>query len=939
MLRLAVPRFLRGIAPVALDRNKRRGCPRRRADLCKHVNLLDSLLDAIVRLEGDALVMHVGEKPYVVTTSEATNQFRGPLAWGQVELSTRVLTTDAVSGMLGQILPLDQRSALDEYGATEYDVTAANHAQERFTIVAARGGDDIWVEMRRHPKADIVAASFAALEPTPVPVEEPPPVMAAVEPEVQSPAVAVAIEPVREEVPVRDAVEPLRHEVEPVQEEAILIHSDVEESLELPVMVEAAPEAIEEAPAMADLAPDIGLGSAARDEAIDEPLVIDAPEPAEQSTFELDLDRELDPQPFSLDADVEAGLLAATQEWGDDVMTESELGELLRATASAVITSETFGLDSERETDVPGDVTPEHLESTDFRATAHEQPLSALPGVEIASAEPAHAAPAAVDRPVTPPGDEARVSRETQELPALVEYQIARDRVASRAVETADFEPTFFASHDAGETELVHFIENSERSVASAEGVLPVSEDLIPDNFPASTEDRHAAARVASDRAARSSGSDVHEYPEAADAVAGAPPVYVVEPVASESTADAVVATHGDEPEEDAAPARPAAVVLPLTRQAKVEGGEARATATTNLQRLLRLAANRGAATIYVVANAAPLVRVDGEFSTLEGEPAISAAVVERLLAEVSPAGRGAAPPAAEWLIDLPEIGRVRCLTFRDHRGPGIIFRMVPPRAIAADQLGLTAEVQALCSEADGLVLVTGGRGSGKSTLLASFVDLINRTRSDHIITTESQIEFVHESKRSFISQREVRGEEAMVAAVRAACREEPDVLIVEDIRSHDVATLALEAAESGRLVFASVPGLSTASAVERLIELFPVDRREKVQASLAATLRGVVSQVLLRKLRGGRVAAREVLLNTPAVASVLMEGKTFQLPGALENGRRAGMMSFADSLALLVREGTVHPSHAYRKAPNREQLLAALRRDGVDTAIAERLG
>ena len=124
------------------------------------MNLLDSLLDAIVRLDGDALVMHVGEKPYVVTTSEATNQFRGPLAWGQVELSTRVLTTDAVAGMLGQILPLDQRSALDEFGATEYGVTALNHPQERFTIVAARGGDDIWVEMRRHPKvvAPVVAA-------------------------------------------------------------------------------------------------------------------------------------------------------------------------------------------------------------------------------------------------------------------------------------------------------------------------------------------------------------------------------------------------------------------------------------------------------------------------------------------------------------------------------------------------------------------------------------------------------------------------------------------------------------------------------------------------------------------------------------------------------------------------------------------------------------
>jgi twitching motility protein PilT len=332
-------------------------------------------------------------------------------------------------------------------------------------------------------------------------------------------------------------------------------------------------------------------------------------------------------------------------------------------------------------------------------------------------------------------------------------------------------------------------------------------------------------------------------------------------------------------------------------------------------------------------------VRVDGEFSTLEGEPAISTAIVDRLLAEVSPAGRESAPPSAEWLIDVPEIGRVRCLTFRDHRGPGIIFRMVPARAIAADQLGLSAEVQALCSEADGVVLVTGGRDSGRSTLLTSFVDLINRTRADHIITIESQIDFVHESKRSFISQREVRGEDAMVGAVRSACREEPDVLVIEDIRSHDVASLALEAADAGRLVFASVPGVSTSSAIERLIELFPADRREKAQASLAGSVRAVVAQVLLRKLRGGRVAAREVLLNTPAVAGLIMEGKTFQLSSAIENGRRVGMMSFAESLASLVREGVVHPSHAYRKAPSREQLIAALDRDGVDTSIAERLG
>jgi twitching motility protein PilT len=277
-------------------------------------------------------------------------------------------------------------------------------------------------------------------------------------------------------------------------------------------------------------------------------------------------------------------------------------------------------------------------------------------------------------------------------------------------------------------------------------------------------------------------------------------------------------------------------------------------------------------------------------------------------------------------------------MAFRDQRGPGLIFRMLPARAISADQLALPAEVQGLCSEADGLVLVAGIRGSGKSTLLTSFVDLINRTRSDHVITIEPQIEFVHENRRSFISQREVRGEAESVAAVRAACREDPDVLVIEDLRTPELVSLALEAVEAGRLIFASVPAASAVATIERIVEMFPPERREKVQWSLAGALRGIVSQVLLRKLRGGRAAAREVLLNTPAVANVILEGKFSQLPAAIESGRRLGMMPFAESLAALVREGVVHPSHAYRKAPNREQFLAILRREGVDASIAERL-
>jgi twitching motility protein PilT len=358
------------------------------------------------------------------------------------------------------------------------------------------------------------------------------------------------------------------------------------------------------------------------------------------------------------------------------------------------------------------------------------------------------------------------------------------------------------------------------------------------------------------------------------------------------------------------------------------------------LLEVLKAASERGASIVYVVAQSKPMIRVDGEISALEHGQMMSAPDVERLVASLVPAAlaENARSGPVEWISDVADIGRVRCVTFTDHRGPGLIFRMVSSRSISADHLALSPEVRELCAQTEGLVLITGQRGSGRSTLMAAFVDLINRTRSDHIISIESQIGFTHESRRSFISQREASDERAAAAAVIAAMKEDPDVLIVEDVRSGDVAAAVLEAAESGRLVFASVNGSSTIDGVRALLELFPENQRLQARASLAASLRAVVSQMLLRKLAGGRTAARELLVNTPAVATLILEGKNVEIPSALEGGRRHGMMPLTDSLATLVREGTVHAAEAYRKAPDRASLIAALTREGVDTSFAERL-
>jgi twitching motility protein PilT len=290
-------------------------------------------------------------------------------------------------------------------------------------------------------------------------------------------------------------------------------------------------------------------------------------------------------------------------------------------------------------------------------------------------------------------------------------------------------------------------------------------------------------------------------------------------------------------------------------------------------------------------------------------------------------------------MSEVPEVGRIRCQSFRDHRGPGGIFRMISARPTTAEQLGLAREIQALCGEPEGLVLVAGPRASGKSTLVSALVDLINRTRNDYVVTIESQIKFAHESRGCLVSQREVRGgNEDLAAVVRAALRENPDVLVIEDMRSPEVVQLALEAAGAGHLVIGAVSAHGAATAIGRIIDQVPVERRAQTQLTLAEALRGVVSQVLLRKTTGGRVAAREVLLNMPSIANLIAEGRISQLPLAIDSGRKHGMVPLNDALAAFVQNGVVDVKEAHRKAFERQAFLAVLRREGVDTSFVERL-
>jgi len=355
------------------------------------------------------------------------------------------------------------------------------------------------------------------------------------------------------------------------------------------------------------------------------------------------------------------------------------------------------------------------------------------------------------------------------------------------------------------------------------------------------------------------------------------------------------------------------------------------------IHRLLRMAAARGASALYLSSQAPPAVRVDGEVRVVEGEPSSGSQDLEWLLTAVPGSHQESlrSGQVVDWTSDIDGVGRVRCTTFQDERGPGAVFRLMPARATSSEQLGLSRTVESLAFEPEGLVLIAGQRLSGKSTMISALVDLMNRRRHVRVITIENEISVVHAQGTSVVSQREVRGGADDVArAALAALREDPDVLVIEAMQSPRLVDIALEAAGSGRLVLGSLIARDTTSALAHVINSCPAETRQPAQLALARHLRGVVAQVLLPQTGGGRVAAREVLLNTPSVASAIAEGRMSQLTKAVDAGQ--GTQRLNDVLAGLVQRGTVEAIEAYRRTADRTDLLARLKRLGVDITAIE---
>jgi twitching motility protein PilT len=365
---------------------------------------------------------------------------------------------------------------------------------------------------------------------------------------------------------------------------------------------------------------------------------------------------------------------------------------------------------------------------------------------------------------------------------------------------------------------------------------------------------------------------------------------------------------------------------------------------THDFEQLLRAATARGASTVYLRAGVELAMRVRGEFQVLEGAPVLSADEIEMLLVALKlahdPHPRRLLT-SAEWAFELENVGEIRCTVFIDHRGAGAMFEIVPFRA-GADQIALSLDVRQLAGEREGLVIVTGARGAGKLLLMHQLAHWITRGRRSYVIAVQRGRGVRTTSDDTSLSQREVRdGLDDMLAVARAALREDPDVLVLHHARSASLMNLALDAAATGHLVIAGITAPSAPAAIDRIVELYSPEQSRSVQLQLSQHLRAVVGQVLVPRIRGGSVAAQEVMPMTPAIAAVLADGRAWQLRSALDAGGMQGIVPLGDGLLALVRAGEVRPEDAYHYAPDQAALLERFARHGIDTSFSQtsRLG
>lgn len=340
------------------------------------------------------------------------------------------------------------------------------------------------------------------------------------------------------------------------------------------------------------------------------------------------------------------------------------------------------------------------------------------------------------------------------------------------------------------------------------------------------------------------------------------------------------------------------------------------------------------ASDLHLSVSMPPMVRKDGRIQVLdESEEVIEPEMMKRLLNSIMPEKNQEEFDRrhdTDFAYEIEGLARFRANIFMDRKGMGGVFRIIPSKILTAEDLGLSKHILDLCDLSKGLVVVTGPTGSGKSTTLCAMIDHINRKRDDHLITIEDPIEFTHENKKCLVNQREVHNHtDSFKDALRAALREDPDILLVGEMRDLETISIAIETAETGHLVFGTLHTTTAASTIDRIIDQFPADRQQQIRVMLSESLKGVIAQTLLPKKGGGRIAALEILIVTPAISNLIREGKTFQIPSAMQTGKNLGMVMLNDALMVLVQKGLVEPRDAYIKAVEKTGFETLLTRNG----------
>ena len=342
-----------------------------------------------------------------------------------------------------------------------------------------------------------------------------------------------------------------------------------------------------------------------------------------------------------------------------------------------------------------------------------------------------------------------------------------------------------------------------------------------------------------------------------------------------------------------------------------------------------KLMNEQGASDLHLVAGQQPILRIQGGLERVKYKE-LDNDSLKAMLYEIAPEHKVKVFEETgdmDFAYEIPGLARYRANFFQQKNGIGAVFREIPSTILTCDELGLPPVIKRLATLPRGLVLVTGPTGSGKSTTLAAIISEANQTRKDHIITIEDPIEFVHKSNKAIVNHREVgMHTRSFAAALRGALREDPDIIMVGEMRDLETIALAIEASSTGHLVFGTLHTSSAAKTVDRVIEVFPVNQQEQIRNTLADAIRAVVAQTLFRRLdRKGRVAAIEIMIGTPAVRNLIREGKNFQIPSMIQTGKKYGMQSLDDSIMNLLRSKIISPVEAYSKAEDKSRFLPFL--------------